>query len=1038
MTPADTLQATLANIELFALMSPDVRALIAASCEQVSFAFGETIVAEGEPADSLLVIISGTARAVKRTDDGDEVPLGVVRAGEVLGEVALISSGLRTATVRASGAVEALRLDRGVFDGLVRTNAAVRTWAQRRAELLSIRNFLQLESSLGVLPARVVAQFAEIAERTTVAGGTVVVNEGEASGPMFVVMQGQLEVTRADGAEGVLVGVMRRGDMFGERSVVFGEPRLSTVRALSECVLLSFEAAAARAIVDEHPHVRQLLLDRARGYGRRRLAHVPLDFADALPEELHVRAAEDAAPAEPGEPGDDGDRQPVDGEPADAPASTTRIRRFPVVWQIDEMDCGAACLAAVCRHFGRQVPLSAVRQAVGTGLDGTSLRGLAAGAAVLGLRADAVKASKSRLDDLRLPAICHWQGNHWVVLYAVGKTHVRVSDPALGSRRIPRDQWCEHWSGYCCLIERTPALDEAPEQRRSWEWLRPFVRPHRRVLLGALVLALLGAALEMLVPVAAGRIVDSAIKHDRQQVNLLAIGTLALLLFAVAAALTQRWLLAGIAVRFDTASFDHLSGRLLGLPSAYFASRRSGDIERRLSGMRQARVYLVQQGVVGLTALAQFLVALVLMLIESPLLSAVYLATVPLYLIAMVYSRRRLRPVLASLEDGFGRYQSRQIDAIKGIETVKARGAERTLRRLLQAQFQSLTDLVYRSDLMFMRYEAAIGFVSFLTLALTVWVGGLLVLDGSLSIGRLVAVNGLVLLAGAPVVAILRVWDQLQYASVLLDRLDDVLDQEPEQGRDHSHLLPVPTLGGHVELRGVTVRTPEPGATTLLDDVTITAQPGETIAIVGRSGAGKTTLMRCLSGLVTPTSGRILYDGIDLATLDHRELRSRIGFVLQDDYLFNETIAANIALGEEQIDHDRVRWAARVADAAEFIERFSLGYETHVGESGLRLSGGQAQRIAIARAVYRQPPVLILDEATSALDSDSERAVKDAIGTLLQGRTAFVIAHRLSTIQDATRIVVLERGRIAEQGTHDQLLARRGIYWQLAGRGTNV
>ncbi|MEA2703041.1 MAG: ATP-binding cassette, subfamily bacterial [Actinomycetota bacterium] len=711
------------------------------------------------------------------------------------------------------------------------------------------------------------------------------------------------------------------------------------------------------------------------------------------------------------------------------------IRRFPTVWAVDEMDCGAACLATVCRYFGRSVPLTLVRDLVGTALDGTSLRGLVVGAERLGLAARPVKASPSRLDSMPLPAICHWQGDHWVVLHDTNERFVRVSDPVAGPRRIPRAEWLDSWSGYSCLVAPTPALQEAPEGRPPWRWLLPFVRPHRRAFAGATALALGAATLQMLVPVGAGLIVDEAITGgDRRLLHLFALGMLGVLLAAVGAGLVQRWLLARLAVRFDAAILDHVTDRLLGLPASYFAARRTGDIERRLGGLRQVRVFLVQQGVVGLTAVAQIAVALTIMVVISRRLSLVYLATVPLYVAAMVYSRRRLRPLLSSLEEAFGRYHSRQIDAIRGIETVKARGAEGALRTILRRQFDSLAGRVYRSDLAFMRYDAAVALVLFLTLALVLWAGGLLVLGGDLSIGELVAFNGLVLLANGPVGEVLRLWDEFQYASVLLGRLDDVLAQEPEQGADRSRLRPVPALGGRVSVEGLTVRTGGSPAVTILDDVTLEIEPGETVALVGFSGAGKTTLARCLLGLLPPSSGRILYDGADLDTLDHRQLRQRIGYVLQDDHLFDDTLAANIALGDDEIDDEAVRWAAGVADAAGFIERLPLGYETRVGETGVRLSGGQAQRVAIARAVYRRPAILILDEATSSLDADSERAVKQGIAALLGGRTQIVIAHRLSTVRDADRIVVLDHGRIVEQGTHAELLERRGLYWYMASQ----
>ena len=268
----------------------------------------------------------------------------------------------------------------------------------------------------------------------------------------------------------------------------------------------------------------------------------------------------------------------------------------------------------------------------------------------------------------------------------------------------------------------------------------------------------------------------------------------------------------------------------------------------------------------------------------------------------------------------------------------------------------------------------------------------------------------------------------------MLSRLDDVFEQEPEQGLDHAGLVPVRTLEGRLELRHLSFRYGGPESSLILDDISADVRPGMRVAIVGRSGCGKTTLVKCLAGLLEPSAGTILYDGVELQKLDRRELRRQIGFVLQDTYLFDETIARNIALGDEEPDPDRVAWAARVASAHEFIERLPLGYATRVGDSGLMLSGGQRQRIAIARAVYRRPPVLVFDEATSALDTDSERAIKENLDQLRSGRTAFVIAHRLSTIRDADLILVLEKGRLVEQGRHDDLMPRRGLYYYLVSQ----
>jgi ATP-binding cassette subfamily B protein len=241
-------------------------------------------------------------------------------------------------------------------------------------------------------------------------------------------------------------------------------------------------------------------------------------------------------------------------------------------------------------------------------------------------------------------------------------------------------------------------------------------------------------------------------------------------------------------------------------------------------------------------------------------------------------------------------------------------------------------------------------------------------------------------------------------------------------------------LEGKVSFRNLGLQYGGPESPKILEGITFDAPPGKMVAIVGRSGSGKTSLIKCLAGLVEPTEGTILYDGVDLKKLNYRELRRQVGFVLQENFLFSTTIARNIAFGEDEPDMDRVLWAAQAANAHEFVERLPLGYDTRIGESGLALSGGQRQRVAIARALYHRPPILIFDEATSALDTESERAIKENMDQLLEGRTSFVIAHRLSTIRDADLIMVLEKGRLVEHGSHEELMKLQGLYYYLCSQ----
>ncbi len=394
-----------------------------------------------------------------------------------------------------------------------------------------------------------------------------------------------------------------------------------------------------------------------------------------------------------------------------------------------------------------------------------------------------------------------------------------------------------------------------------------------------------------------------------------------------------------------------------------------------------------------------------------------FLATMPLYAGLMVFSRRVLRPLFASLEESYGRYSSQQIDAIKGIEAVKAAAAEEGFREKILGEFTSLAHKQRRGSFIGMLYDSTLRAVGLVraTSSSSGWE------PGWSSTGRCRSARSWPSTPWwpcpwAPSWRRSASGTSCRSSAVLLDRLSDVFESEPEQGRDHSGLKPVPSLEGRVELRDVGFQYGGPEAPYILRGISLEVPAGRSIAIVGRSGGGKTTLIKCLAGLLEPTEGTVLFDGVDMRSLDYRELRRHIGVVLQQNYMFDGTILGNIAFGDPEPQRDRAVWAAKLANAHDFIRQLPLGYETRIGESGLLLSGGQQQRIGIARALYIDPPVLIFDEATSALDTESEHAIQENMARLLSGRTTFIIAHRLSTIRHADLIVVVEKGRDRRAG----------------------
>jgi HlyB family type I secretion system ABC transporter len=1038
----DNQNGVLVRSSIFHFVPPEQRERLESLFRPAHFEFGDLIIKQGDLADAFFVLVSGKARVVRTSESGQELSLNLLHAGAEFGEAALLSGGVRNASVRCSSPVDALRLDRGDFLKLIQDFPPFKQYLELTTRWRALHGFLYEFSNFGRLPSAALRALVERLEAKTVAKGEFVLREGDSAGPMYIIQSGRVRIFSGRDGHVRDRAFLRDGDFFGELSILTNTPRAANAQAVTDCQLLAIAPETVRDLNRQFPEFARLMDERRAQYQGDKEAHLPLDFSiEQLPAEA---AASDkvildrSAPSPQVEPVQKPQESFAD-EQGWFQKRPGRVRTIPFVQQIDEMDCGAASLAMICRHFGRKVSLARIRQLCHTSHDGTSLKAISHAATELGLAARALKVSLRNLPQMPLPAIIHWQGNHWMVLFDVSDKFVRVADPATGLRRIPRAEFEQKWSGYAALFDYTTAFEKAPEGRPALAWMLPFFAKYRVSFLQSLFLAGVASALQLLFPVCTQVVVDRVIVE--QDVNLLVVSVVGLAaagLFMLGASLIQQYLLSFVTVHVDTAILDFLMRQLLALPMSYFNSRRTGDLQRRLEGARQVRLFMVQHGIGALLALVQIIGCLTLMALYSVKLSAVFLLTLPFYAALMYFSVKVLRPLFADLEEGQGKYSSHQIDAIKGIEAVKAAAAETAFRDRMLNEFLTLSRKRFRGNFMLMSYDSAIQTISLLSTALFLWVGARMVIQGQISIGGFVAFNALLAMAYGAVLRTLGVWDELQIMIVQLNRLSDIFEQEPEQGRDRTRLKPVAALDGHIELRNIGFRYGGPEAPSILEGISLEIAPGKTVAIVGRSGSGKTTLIKLIAGLMEPTTGLILFDHVDLKTLNYREVRRKIGLVLQENHLFSDTILRNISFGDPEPDFDRVLRAAQLANAHDFIARLPLGYETQIGETGLALSGGQKQRVCIARALYHDPPVLIFDEATSALDSESERAIQENLGRLMAGRTSLVIAHRLSTIRDADSILVLEKGKVAETGTHDELMARRGLYFYLSSQQLGI
>ncbi|MBV1860774.1 MAG: ATP-binding cassette domain-containing protein, partial [Nannocystaceae bacterium] len=960
--------------------------------ERRTLHFGQELWAQGATAPGLAFIASGRARLLMDVA-GNPAHVLTLHDGDVAGLCSLVEGGREPVTLRASSAAtEIWLLPLEPAQALLadpRVREALLARKQQRRKLIGWRS----------LPG------------VTECSDPAIVALAEAS-ELIELRNGQHHNARADRPgdfEAVLAGQLRPRDERVTRPLRAGDlvfpallPTSAPLVATQATTVLRAEHTATLPLVEAHPELHDVLMP-----------------ASGLVERATTEVFE-----EPRAPD-------VEGE-LDLRGPGRRIRRIPWVGQLDAADCGAASLSIVCRYFGRRISLSVLRRMLFAGKDGVHLRALCHAARNLGLAARSAKISEQNLDDLPVPAIVHLDGNHWAVLYEVRGQRVRLSDPGAGRVNLSRAAFLERWDGFTALFDYTDDFGQESDPEPSNAWLWPFIRPWVGVVGQAALLAGVVASVEAALPICTQVIIDTVlVDHDTGLLVGMAGALGVALVFLVLSMLLQRYLLSFVAVRIDGGALDFLARRLLDLHVSYFATRRIGDIRRRLEGVRGVREFVVGNSVRMLTAVAKLLGALTLLGIYSPSLLLLLLCTTPAYALVMKVSARLLGPLFTQLERGFAEYDSHQIDAIRGIETVKAMGAEGALRQRMLDAFHKLAVRQFRADFSMLAYDAGVSALNFLIMATFLVLGAWKAMEGELTVGALVAVNALVAMASAPISTLLRAWDDAQRARVLLARIQDVLVEEPEQGRDRSHLIPVPKVLGDIRLSAVSFAFPAVDAKPVLRDLELHIRPGMTVALVGRSGCGKSTLAKCVAGLLAPTQGRIIIDGVDLTRMNLADYRRNIGVVLQETHLFDGTIASNIALSDETPDMDRVIRAARIACAASFIEELPAAYETRVGESGMGLSGGQTQRLSIARALYHDPQLLILDEATSALDVETDLALQDNLRAWRQGKTCIIVAHRLSTVRDADLTVVLEHGRIVEQGTHRQLQEQQGMYHQL-------
>jgi ATP-binding cassette, subfamily B, bacterial HlyB/CyaB len=709
------------------------------------------------------------------------------------------------------------------------------------------------------------------------------------------------------------------------------------------------------------------------------------------------------------------------------------IQRFAWVQQAEEMDCGAACLAMLCKHYGIAMTLGKLREMANVTTQGATLDSLARTGESLGFTTRGVKCTLDMLRGFELPLIVHWEGYHYVVVYGVSNNQVWVADPALGFRKLSIEEFERGWSGICLVFTPGQDMGGAAVARSPWVRFARYLVPHKKILLHLFLATFVIQMLGIVPPMIIQNILDGVIVHQNVNLLHLLIGGLVISQLFTHIMGTIRAMLANFMVRkLDFTMMSQFFRHTLSLPYSFFAKRKTGDIFARFQENQTIRAFLTESTVTTvLNLLMVFIYFTVMFLYNVKLTLLLLVFIVPILALTLLVTPKikgYAREVFSAATDA----KSYLMEALGGVETVKGMGSERPVRLKWEKKYAKALDVQYRAQ----SFNIGVGLVGQLihsaTTVAILWVGANLVLSRELTIGQLIAFNALMGSVLAPLMGLVGLWSQLNDAAVAMERLGDVLDLEPEQKpQDLASRVAIPDLQGHIKLDDVYFRYGGDETAYVLQNISLEIKPGELVAIVGRSGSGKTTLAKLLVGFYAPTEGKLAVDGYDMNVIDKEYYRAQVGYVMQSNLLFSGTIAENIAGGDDSPDRRRIEEVAKRADAHGFIGKMPLGYEQVVGERGMGLSGGQVQRLCIARALYHDPRLLVFDEATSALDTQSESNIIASMSDILKGRTAVIIAHRLSTIMRADKIVVLYEGKIVEQGRHEELVERRGMYYEL-------
>ncbi len=689
-------------------------------------------------------------------------------------------------------------------------------------------------------------------------------------------------------------------------------------------------------------------------------------------------------------------------------------RRVPVLQQLNDFECGAACLAMILGYHGRSTRVAECREACGVGRDGVSAQGIARAARSFGLRVRALCLDCPELRELPLPAIVHWKFDHFIVVERWSPAKIDIVDPAIGRRRLSSDEFDAGFTGVVLTLEPGVYFEAARSENRKLWWSYVSGILHAPGTPGLLVQILVSSfvvvALGLVLPIFTEIIVDRVLPCGASGLlPIFGAGLVTVVVAQLIGTYLRAALLIHLQARLDMQITLGFFEHLLSLPLRFFQQRNSGDLLMRLGSNAAIREALTSQTLSALLDGVFVAAYVALLLARAPLFALLACAAGSLQAAVLLGTSRRLQDLTQRDLAAQSASQSYLVEVLGGMALLKACGTEGHALEYWSSLFSNELNVSLRRGHLSAALDTALTSLRTLSPLLVLWVGATRVLNGSMSLGTMLALIGLVTAFLGPLASLISNGQRFHLVAAHLERIADVLETRPEQ--DVGVLHDAPPLTGLIELKNVGFRY-HANAPFVFRNVSVTIKPGQKVSLVGRTGSGKSTLAMLLLGLYEPTEGEILFDGVPISKMDYRSLRGQFGVVLQESFLFTGSIRQNITFHSPCIRLEGVVKAARMAAIDEEIEAMPMGYETRISDGGGGLSGGQRQRLSLARALANDPAVLLLDEATSHLDAVTEQIIEENLSTLCC--TRIVITHRLSTACNSDQILVLEGGTVAE------------------------